>query len=139
MSTVMSQAEWDAQFARQAGWTRATRVYLYRRANLLRAKHILDVGSGTGTVTEEIASRTEGHVIGVDLDPAMIAHALARDGQVEYRLGDAHDLPFPDASFEVTTCHFVLMWCDNPLQAAREMVRVTHPGGAVLDLSRRWQ
>jgi SAM-dependent methyltransferase len=132
MSTVMSPAEWDAQFTRQAGWTRATRVHLYRRANLLRARRILDVGSGTGAVTEEIASRTDGHVIGVDLDPAMAAHAQARGGQAEYRLGDAHDLPFPDASFDVTTCHFVLMWCDDPLQAAREMVRVTHPGGAVL-------
>jgi SAM-dependent methyltransferase len=132
MNTLMSTAEWNEQFARQADWTRETRAHLYRRTNLLRATRILDVGSGTGAVTKEIAARTEGRTIGVDLDPAMVAHAQAQDAQAEYRVGDARDLPFPDAWFDVTACHFVLMWCGDPLQAAREMVRVTRPGGAVL-------
>ncbi len=132
MNTLMSTAEWNEQFTRQAGWTRASRTHLYRRANLLRAARILDVGSGTGAVTEEIATRTEGHIIGVDLDPEMVAYAQAHGSKAEYRVGDAHDLPFPDAWFDVTACHFVLMWCGEPLRAAREMVRVTRPGGAVL-------
>lgn len=132
MNTLMSPPEWNEQFTRQAGWTRETRAHLYRRANLLRAARVLDVGSGTGAVTEEIASRTEGQTMGLDLDPAMVAYARARCARAEYRVGDAHDLPFPDAWFDVTACHFVLMWCGDPLQAAREMVRVTHPGGAVL-------
>jgi SAM-dependent methyltransferase len=128
----MTAEEWDAQFARQADWTRATRAHLYRRANLLRAERVLDVGSGTGVVTEEVATRTHGQVIGVDLDPEMGAFAQGRDGQAEYHIGDAHDLPFRDDCFEVTACHFLLLWCRNPALAAREMVRVTRPGGAVL-------
>jgi SAM-dependent methyltransferase len=76
--------------------------------------------------------RTKGQVIGVDLDPAMVAFAQERDGQVEYRLGDAHDLPFRDGWFDVTLCHFLLMWCRDPARAAIEMVRVTRPGGSVL-------
>jgi SAM-dependent methyltransferase len=124
MTTKMTLREWDDQFARQAGWTRATRAHLYRRANLLRARRVLDVGSGTGVVTEELAGRTEGLVIGLDLDPDMVSYARAR--------GDAHDLPFRDAWFDVTTCHFLLMWCRDPAQAAREMVRVTCPGGVIL-------
>lgn len=132
MATDMTLNEWDAQFSRQAGWTHATRNHLYRRANLLRARRVLDVGSGTGAVTAELAARTSGQVIGVDLDPAMVAYAQGRDDQAEYRLGDAHDLPFDDAWFDVTVCHFVLMWCRDPAQAAKEMVRVTRPGGAVL-------
>lgn len=124
--------EWDDQFERQAGWTRATRTHLYRRANLLRARRVLDLGSGTGVVTEELASRTEGQVVGVDIDPAMIAYARERGGQAEYRIGDAHDLPFRDGWFDVTVCHFVLMWCKEPARAAAEMIRVTRPGGAVL-------
>ena len=132
MATLMTLEEWDAQFARQAGWTRATRSHLYRRANLLRAKRVLDVGSGTGVVTEELAARSQGQVIGVDLDPEMIAFAQARGGAAEYRSGDAHDLPFPDGWFDVTACHFLLLWCRDPARAAQEMVRVTRPGGTVL-------
>lgn len=132
MATLMTVEEWDAQFARQAGWTRATRAHLYRRANLLRAQRVLDVGSGTGVVTEELAARTQGQVVGVDLDPEMVAFAQGRDGRAEYRPGDAHDLPFRDAWFEVTACHFLLLWCRDPALAAREMIRVTRPGGAVL-------
>lgn len=132
MATEMTLDDWDKQFARQAGWTRATRAHLYRRANLLRAKRILDVGSGTGVVTEELAARTKGQVTGVDLDPAMVAYAKARQGQAEYRQGDAHDLLFESAWFDVTVCHFALMWCREPSLAAQEMVRVTRPGGALL-------
>jgi SAM-dependent methyltransferase len=132
MATEMTLGQWDEQFSRQAGWTRATRTHLYRRANLLRAGRVLDVGSGTGVVTEELAARMEGLVIGVDLDPDMVAYAQGRGGRAEYRLGDAHELPFQDAWFDLTVCHFLLMWCRDPAQAAREMVRVTCPGGAVL-------
>jgi SAM-dependent methyltransferase len=132
MATEMTLDEWDKQFARQADWTRATRSHLYRRANLLRARRVLDVGSGTGTVTEELAARTEGQVTAVDLDPEMVAYAQARQGRAEYRQGDAHDLPFESTWFHVTVCHFTLMWCRDPALSAREMVRVTQPGGAVL-------
>ncbi len=132
MTTNLTPEEWDAQFSRQAEWTRATRTYLYRRANLLRAGRVLDVGSGTGAVTRELARRTRGHVLGVDVDPAMVAYAQDRGGDVEYRLGDGHHLTFQNASFDVTACHFLLMWCHGPARVAAEMVRVTRPGGAVL-------
>ncbi len=132
MAIEMSLEQWEEQFARQAGWTRGTRFHLYRRANLLRAGRVLDVGSGTGVVTEELATRTPGQVIGVDLDADMVAYAQNRGGRAQYRLGDAHDLAFRDGWFDVVTCHFVLMWCRDPARVARELVRVTRPGGAVL-------
>jgi SAM-dependent methyltransferase len=132
MATQLTPEEWDQQFTRQAGWTRATRQHLYRRANLLRAQRVLDVGSGTGAVTEELAARTGGQVVGVDIDPAMVAFAQGRGGRVEYRPGDAHNLPFDDGWFDVSACHFLLLWCRDPARAAAEMVRVTQPGGAVL-------
>jgi SAM-dependent methyltransferase len=71
-------------------------------------------------------------VTGLDVDPVMVAFARQRGGQASYRTGDAHDLPFPGGSFDVTACHFTLLWCHNPAQAAREMVRVTRSGGAIL-------
>lgn len=132
MATELTVEAWDEQFTRQGQWTQATRTHLYRRANLLRARRVLDVGCGTGAVTEEIATRTRGALVGLDLDPDMIAFARQRQGRVTYQLGDAHALPFPTDSFEVTTCHFVLMWCHDAHQVAREMVRVTRPGGTIL-------
>lgn len=132
MATDLMPEEWDGQFARQAGWTQATRSHLYRRANLLRAKRVLDVGSGTGAVTEDLAARTKGRVVGVDLDPAMVDFAQQRGGQAEYSPGDAHELPYGDGKFDITVCHFLLLWCQDPARAAREMIRVTRPGGAIL-------
>jgi len=132
MTTQMTPAEWDRQFARQAGWTRATRTYLYRRAGLLHARRVLDVGSGTGTVTEEMAGRTHGEVTGLDIDPTMVEFAQGRGGRAAYQQGDAHRLPFPDGRFDVTACHFTLLWCRDAGRAVQEMVRVTRPGGYVL-------
>jgi SAM-dependent methyltransferase len=62
----------------------------------------------------------------------MVAFARERNGRAEYRVEDAHDLPFREGWFDVTICHFVLMWCRDPARAAMEMVRVTRPGGSVL-------
>ncbi len=132
MTTKLSYQEWDEQFARQAGWTRGIRAHLYRRANLLRARRVLDVGCGTGVLTEELTGRTQGQVTGIDLDPGMVEFCRKRNGKAEYQVGDAHDLNFRDGWFDLVVCHFVLLWCTDAAKAAREMVRVTRPGGAVV-------
>jgi SAM-dependent methyltransferase len=132
MINLLTVEEWEAQFARQAAWTRAVRSHLYRRVDLLRAERVLDVGCGTGIVTEELAARTRGQVVAVDVDAAMIAAAQARGGRATYQEGDARRLPFPDEHFDVVVSHFLLMWVDDPARAVREMARVTRKGGAVL-------
>jgi SAM-dependent methyltransferase len=132
MTTELSYQEWDEQFTRQAGWTRSTRAHLYRRANLLRAGRVLDVGSGTGVLTEELAERTQGQVVGVDLDPGMVDFSRKRRGKALYQSGDAHDLVFRDGWFDLVVCHFLLLWCADAARVAQEMIRVTRPGGAVV-------
>lgn len=132
LTTQLTPAEWDVQYSRQAGWTRPTRTYLYRQANLAKARRVLDVGSGTGAVTEEVAARTAGQVIGIDIDPQVVDFARGRGGRAEYRLGDAHGLPFAGGLFDITVCHFVLLWCQDPRRVVSEMLRVTRSGGAVL-------
>jgi ubiquinone/menaquinone biosynthesis C-methylase UbiE len=132
-------SEWHAQFQRQARWTQATRNQLYRRANLLRAERVLDVGCGTGVLTEELARRTRGEVTGLDLDPSRVAfaralgrHERAQGGEVRYQEGNALDLPYPEDHFEVVLCHFLLLWVVDPQRAVHEMARVTRRGGCVL-------
>ncbi len=125
-------AEWHEQFARQARWTQMTRSQLYRRANLLQARRILDVGCGTGILTNELAKRTRGTVIGLDKNPAMLGYARRRTSRIRYEEGDALDLPYPDGHFDIVSCHFVLLWLSDPEQAVFEMARVVRRGGSVL-------
>ena len=125
-------ADWHEQFVRQAQWTQQTRDHLYRRAQLRQAQRVLDVGCGTGAITAELARRTRGQVIGIDIDPAMLAFAQQYDSEARYEQGDALDLPYPDAHFDIVTCHFLLLWLSDPLLGVREMARVTQRGGSIL-------
>jgi SAM-dependent methyltransferase len=128
----VTPADWHAQFVRQARWTQATRNQLYRRANLLRAERVLDVGCGTGVITQELARRTRGKVIGVDIDLQMLAFAQGSAAGVTYEQGDALDLCYGDGHFDVVCCHFLLLWVADPARAVCEMARVTRSGGCVL-------
>ena len=128
----VTPADWHTQFLRQARWTQATRSQLYRRANLLRAERVLDVGCGTGVLTQELAHRSRGEVIGLDRDPAVLAFARSHAPGVRFEQGNLFDLPYPDRHFDVVCCHFVLLWVADPDRAMREMARVTREGGSVL-------
>jgi ubiquinone/menaquinone biosynthesis C-methylase UbiE len=90
---------------------------------------VLEVGCGTGLVLRRIAAfaRT---AKGVDLSPGMLAQARARGLDVQE--GSATDLPFPDASFDVTCSFKVLAHVPDVERALQEMLRVTRPGGHVL-------
>ncbi|HEX4341695.1 MAG TPA: class I SAM-dependent methyltransferase [Polyangiaceae bacterium] len=90
---------------------------------------VLEVGCGTGLVLRRIAAfaRT---TKGVDLSPGMLAQARARGLDVQE--GSATDLPFPDASFDVTCSFKVLAHVPDVKRALQEMLRVTRPGGHVL-------
>lgn len=124
--------DWHSQFARQAGWTQALRSQLYRRARLPQAERVLDVGCGTGAITEELAQRTRGTVIGLDSDPDRLVFARQQGGRARYEQGDALLLPYPDRHFDIVCCHFLLMWVGDPGRAVSEMARVLRQDGAVL-------
>jgi ubiquinone/menaquinone biosynthesis C-methylase UbiE len=105
---------------------------------------LLDLGCGTGTYATDVASLVgaSGRVVGVDLSAAMIGVARRRaealDVPVEYRVGDALNLPFPDAVFDGCRVERVLQYLDDPDRALAEMVRVTVPGGRVVASEIDW-
>jgi SAM-dependent methyltransferase len=127
--------EWHQQFLRQARWTQGIRSRLYRQAGLRQARLVLDVGCGTGVITGEVAHRTKGRVMGLDLEPAMITYAAPRVQSVEWLVGDAHHLPFPAETFDLVLCNFLLLWTEDPALAVEEMARVVRGGGVVLATS----
>lgn len=94
---------------------------------------ILEVGSGLGMLTREVASRAPAaEVVGVEQSPAQLA-AIGEDlpPNLWFVKGDAHSLPFPDNRFDVVYCRFVLEHVHRPEVVCSEMLRVLAPGGRV--------
>jgi SAM-dependent methyltransferase len=96
---------------------------------------LLDVGCGPGSISLDLASRVR-WVVGVDaaaeaIEAADAARVAAAVDNVEFAIGDAYALDFPDASFDVVFAHQVLQHLARPVDALREMRRVLVPGGVV--------
>ncbi len=127
--TGRTPEEWHHWFTTQARWTRPARHWLYHQARIEQARCVLEVGCGSGVIAAEVAGLSPASVIGLDLDADMLRLAAPEVPCVQ---GDAHALPFPDGTFDVTLCHYLLLWVDDPAWAVREMARVTRPGGFVL-------
>jgi ubiquinone/menaquinone biosynthesis C-methylase UbiE len=131
----LDSAEWHRRFIQQAAWTRQLRAYLFERVSLARARRVLDVGCGTGALLEELPQHASAETVGIDLDFHHLRFAKHRLPAVHALAGDALSLPFQTASFDVSLCHFVLLWVREPQVALREFRRVTRPGGAVIALA----
>jgi ubiquinone/menaquinone biosynthesis C-methylase UbiE len=95
---------------------------------------ILDVGCGTGEVSARLARRyAKAKVIGIDVleGPLAIARGRYPDvaSRLEFQVGDAFHLAFPNASFDLTVCRHMLQAVPDPEKVLAELVRVTRPGG----------
>lgn len=92
---------------------------------------VLDVGCGTGRMSELVAQEGATVLAAVDLAPEMVVRARARLAHrgVEVREMDAQALTFADESFDAVVAGFSLMFCPDHLAALREVRRVLRPGG----------
>jgi len=125
--------DWHSRFLQQAAWTRDLRVYLFEHAGLTRARRVLEVGCGTGAILSGLVTPAVVH--GLDLEPARLVEARAYVPVAALVCGDARSLPYHSNMFDITFCHFLLLWVRDPLMALLEMKRVTRPGGALLTLA----
>ena len=126
---------WHARFVRQAGWTRPIRESCFRRFVFIPGDWILEAGCGTGAVTAELSGLSGARAVGLDLDLRRLVAARAFDPSGVYLGGDAYRLPFPDGTFAMSVCHYLLLWLAEPVAVLREMARVTRPGGRVAALA----
>ena len=108
---------------------------LIARAGLKPGERVLDMACGTGIVARLAAGQIGdlGHVVGADLNPAMIeiarAHASASGARVEWQEANAMALPWDEGSFDVVLCQQGLQFIPDKEAALREMYRVLEPGG----------
>lgn len=126
------EINWHSRFTQQATWTASLRKHLFTKAGLNSANRILEVGCGTGAVLSELPGLTNAGIHGLDINQIRLMEAKNNAPLFGYTQGDALALPFPRQVFDITFCHFLLLWLENPLNAINEMRRVTRSGGAVI-------
>lgn len=112
-------------------WSSSTRQFippLLDAAEVAEKMSILDMGCGPGYVSAAAAER--GAVpIGLDFSRQMIEIARKMFPHVEFREGDAQNLPFADTSFDRVVANFALLHLADPERACAEACRVLKPGG----------
>ncbi|MBX5437515.1 MAG: demethylmenaquinone methyltransferase [Alicyclobacillaceae bacterium] len=119
------------------------RRFAMRQIELAPGGCAIDVAAGTGDWTLALARRvgSGGYVVGLDFCREMLDVAReklrrhdVRGARVEWVEGDAMQLPFPDATFDVATIGFALRNVPDIVTVLREMRRVVKPGGQVVSL-----
>jgi len=94
-------------------------------------QRVLDVGCGSGVLTEELAQRVgAGNVAGADPSP-MLQAAVERVPEADLKQASAESLPWPDDSFDAALAQLVVHFMSEPPKGVAEMARVTRSGGVV--------
>jgi len=134
-----------AQFkeAQKQGWahfvpveifTTPTAARLIKHAKVAGGQRVLDVACGTGVVAIT-AARAGAQVSALDLTPELLdrarENAQLANVEIDWREGDAEQLPFDDAVFDVVLSQFGHMFAPRPDVAVKEMLRVLKPGGTI--------
>ncbi len=118
-------------------WRTAANSAAYLLPHLAPGQRLLDVGSGPGTITAELAALVapgETSALEISESAADLTRAeLERQGVdgVTVFVGDVHVLEFADDTFDVVHAHQVIQHVADPVVALREMARVTKPGGVI--------
>jgi len=129
---------WEkGDFTRIAETMRESGAALVANLEITKGLKVLDLGCGDGTTAIPTA-KLGADVLGVDIASNLVAAGNARvkaEGlsNCRFQEGDATDLhEVKDHSFDRTTSIFGAMFAPKPLDVAREMVRVTRPGGRIV-------
>lgn len=132
MATGFSSVEGYEQL--MGRWSAGLAPSFVKFADVKDGGKTLDVGCGTGSLVNAIANMCgRSRIVGIDLSQPFIDHCRSRfsGGRYSFDQGSALELPYPDTAFDQTLSLLVIQFIPQPERAAREMCRVTRPGGMV--------
>jgi SAM-dependent methyltransferase len=129
---------WEkGDFTRLAATMRESGDELVESLGIRPGMEVMDLGCGDGT-TALPAARRDAIVLGVDIASNLVAAGNARMREagmtnIRFQEGDASRLEgIPDERFDLVVSIFGAMFAPRPFDTAREMVRVTRPGGRIV-------
>jgi ubiquinone/menaquinone biosynthesis C-methylase UbiE len=133
-----NKALWEkGDFTRIAQTMRESGEALVQRLGITKGLKVLDLGCGDGT-TALPAAKVGADVLGVDIARNLVEAGNKRAAEqslnnLKFQEGDASNLEqLPDRAFDLVVSIFGAMFAPKPLEVAKEMVRVTRPGGRIV-------
>ena len=133
-----NKALWEkGDFTRIAATMRESGETLVQRLGITKGLKVLDLGCGDGT-TALPAAKLGADVLGIDIARNLVEAGNRRAAEqglnnIKFQEGDASNLEqLPDKSFDLVVSIFGAMFAPKPFEVAKEMVRVTKPGGRIV-------
>src|SRR5215218_1660338 len=130
---------WRSYAEMEARLTAAVSERMLDLAGLAPGMRVLDIASGSGEPALAAARRLglSGHVLATDLVPSVLKLAKERAAHagvtnIEFRVADAETLEVPEASFDVATVRWGLMYIPDAAGALARIRRALRPGGALV-------
>src|SRR6188472_1384279 len=133
-----NKALWEkGDFTRIADTMRESGEALVQKLGITKGTKVLDVGCGDGT-TALPAAKLGADVVGIDVARNLVETGNRRAAEygltnLKFQEGDASNLEqVPDKSFDLVVSIFGAMFAPKPFDVAKEMVRITRPGGRIV-------
>src|SRR5690606_4457107 len=107
----------------------------YAPTELTEGGHVIDLGSGTGFFTRQLATRySSARVTGLDIAEGMLHFSKHQvdDVAINWLCADAEQLPIADHNVDMIFSSLVIQWCSDLPRLMRELARVLKPGGQLL-------
>jgi ubiquinone/menaquinone biosynthesis C-methylase UbiE len=127
--------DWHKRYKQQVQWTQHIRKYLFARINADQGRKVLEVGSGTGALLEEITQSKQYQITGIDISLPVLYFSKNILPSLQLAQANGIHLPFAEGTFIITICHYLLLWTKKPGMILSEMRRVTKSGGCIIALA----
>lgn len=113
-------------------WSRLLSTPFADFAGVATGMRVVDVGCGTGALTDELLRRVEpSAVAAIDPSASFVTALRGRHPDIDLREASAERLPFADGAFDAALAQLVVHFLADPIAGLVEMRRVTRPGGVV--------
>ena len=133
-SSTFKASDGDGYELQMGRWSHRLAEPFLEFSGFANGEQVLDVGCGTGSLTFALAARAKiKNICGLDFSADYINYASHRnsDPRIEFKVGDACALPFPDRSFDRVLSLLMLHFVPQADRAVAEMRRVARPRSTV--------